>query len=160
MTPIVGDVIQAVIEPMFGSLNVLLKHWFPDPAQAAQAEMELVKLKQAMAMEFLKSDTALALGQLEINKEEAKNTNWFVAGWRPAVGWICAGGVFYAYIGFPLLQWLAAYTDSAMVAPELVTGELLTLLMGMLGLGSLRTFEKYTEATNTHKMEMAKLEKQ
>lgn len=75
-------------------------------------------------------------GQLDINKVEAASTNWFVAGWRPYIGWICGTGLAYQFLVYPIL--VAFYP--AIV--QLDMGTLLTLLSGMLGLGALRTFEK------------------
>jgi len=80
--------------------------------------------------------------QAEINKVEAQNRNIFVSGWRPMVGWICAAAFGFHYIVMPLL---IAYTDIDPV--EFDTNSLFTVLMGMLGLGGLRTFEKLKDKT-------------
>jgi hypothetical protein len=80
--------------------------------------------------------------QAEINKVEAQNRNIFVSGWRPMVGWICAAAFGFHYIVMPLL---IAYTDIEPV--EFDTNSLFTVLMGMLGLGGLRTFEKLKDKT-------------
>ena len=75
--------------------------------------------------------------QAEINKVEAQNRSMFVAGWRPFIGWICGLAFGFHYIVMPLLL---AYTDIKPV--EFDTNSLFTVLMGMLGLGGLRTYEK------------------
>lgn len=80
--------------------------------------------------------------QAEINKVEAQNRSIFVSGWRPMVGWICAAAFGFHYIVMPLL---IAYTDIDPV--EFDTNSLFTVLMGMLGLGGLRTFEKLKDKT-------------
>lgn len=80
--------------------------------------------------------------QAEINKVEAQNRSIFVSGWRPMVGWICAGAFGFHYIVMPLL---IAYTDIDPV--EFDTNSLFTVLMGMLGLGGLRTYEKLKDKT-------------
>ena len=80
--------------------------------------------------------------QAEINKVEAQNRNIFVSGWRPMVGWICAAAFGFHYIVMPLL---IAYTDIEPV--EFDTNSLFTVLMGMLGLGGLRTYEKLKDKT-------------
>lgn len=77
------------------------------------------------------AEVELAKGQLEVNKEEAKSTNWFIAGWRPAVGWLCTIGLGYNTIVAP-----------AFGLPQGDFEVLMSLLFGMLGLGGLRTFEK------------------
>jgi hypothetical protein len=93
--------------------------------------------------------TALAKAQIELNKQEAKHRNIFVAGWRPAVGWICASALAYNFILRDLLAWLLLNTNQAMtLPPALAMDHLLTILLGMLGLGGLRTFEKNKKLTN------------
>jgi len=75
--------------------------------------------------------------QAKINKVEAQNRSMFVAGWRPFIGWICGLAFGFHYIVMPLLL---AYTDIKPV--EFDTNSLFTVLMGMLGLGGLRTYDK------------------
>jgi hypothetical protein len=92
--------------------------------------------------------TALAKAQIELNKQEAKHRNIFVAGWRPAVGWICASALAYNFIFRDLLAWLLLNTNQAItLPPALAMDHLLTILLGMLGLGGLRTFEKNKKLT-------------
>ena len=81
--------------------------------------------------------------QAEINKVEAQNRSMFVSGWRPFIGWICGLAFGFHYIVMPLLL---AYTDIKPV--EFDTNSLFTVLMGMLGLGGLRTYEKLKDKTN------------
>jgi len=80
--------------------------------------------------------------QAEINKVEAQHRSLFVSGWRPMVGWISAAAFGFHYIIMPLL---VAYTD--IDPPEFDTNSLFTVLMGMLGLGGLRTYEKLKDKT-------------
>jgi hypothetical protein len=80
--------------------------------------------------------------QAEINKVEAQSRSMFVAGWRPFIGWICGFAFGFHYIAMPLLL---AYTDIEPV--EFDTNSLFTVLMGMLGLGGLRTYEKLKDKT-------------
>ena len=73
--------------------------------------------------------------QIEVNKVEAAHKSLFVAGWRPAIGWICGLALLYSTIVSPILGiWF--------IVPEVDTSLLTTVLMGMLGLGAMRTFEK------------------
>lgn len=80
--------------------------------------------------------------QAEINKVEAQNRSMFVSGWRPFIGWVCGFAFAFHYIAMPLLL---AYTDIKPV--EFDTNSLFTVLMGMLGLGGLRTYEKLKDKT-------------
>jgi hypothetical protein len=125
----------------FGSK--LIERIWPDPAQRAQASLELAKLQQSGELQKLALETDLLKGQLQINQEEAKSTNWFVAGWRPAVGWTCAAGLLYATIIDPMARFIAMtvfhYTGAF---PDIATGILIATLTGMLGIGTMRTVEK------------------
>jgi hypothetical protein len=82
------------------------------------------------------------LAQIELNKVEASHRTIWVAGWRPAIGWICATGLAFVFIINPVIQWS---TDK--VGPELPIEGMFTLVLGMLGLGGLRTYEKLAGKT-------------
>ena len=84
----------------------------------------------------------LAKGQLEVNKVEAAHKSLFVAGWRPAIGWICGLGMASNFILIPMANFILALTGSTILIPLLDTGEMMPVLMGMLGLGAMRTYEK------------------
>ena len=107
---------------------------------------------QARSAEF-QGELQLVVGQLEINREEAASGNMFVAGWRPFIGWVCGSALAYNYIGKPFIEFiLLVYVMhhpgiTLPPLPELQTAELMTVLMGMLGLGGLRTFEKVKEVS-------------
>jgi len=119
----------------------LLERFIPDPVQRDAAKLELLKAQQSGELAVLAADTELAKAQAGINQTEATNPNLFVSGWRPFVGWVCGLGLAYAFlikpIASPLVQqWLGVPMEA------LDVGTLLTLLFGMLGLGSMRTVEK------------------
>ena len=83
------------------------------------------------------------LGQLRINEAEAKHSSVFVSGWRPAVGWCAALGLGANYLLFPLLEFIVVIAmDNPPAMPSLDIGELITLLIGMLGLSGIRMNEK------------------
>ncbi len=86
---------------------------------------------------------AIALAQIEVNKAEAKG-NWFQSSWRPFVGWTCGVALAYHFVGQPVIIFAVAMFGLDIPAlPEFDMASLLTVLMGMLGLGGLRTFEKF-----------------
>lgn len=86
---------------------------------------------------------AVMQGQLDVNKVEAASSSTFVAGWRPFIGWVCGAALCYTYILYPLLTWVVALWRPDMKPPVLgIDNMLYELLLGMLGLGGLRTFEK------------------
>lgn len=82
--------------------------------------------------------------QVELNKIEAAHRSVFVAGWRPAVGWVCAAGVAWAYLGHPLFVWAATLWWPGLAPPALQTDSLIELVLAMLGMAGLRTLEKAT----------------
>ena len=81
--------------------------------------------------------------QAEINKVEAGHRNLFVAGWRPAIGWICAFALGWGWILAPILQFI--YPERTM--PAIAVGEAISLVMAMLGMGALRSYEKKNKIT-------------
>ena len=94
-------------------------------------------------------DTAQMTGQVEINKIEAASNSPFARNWRPAVGWVCVWGLFYTFGLKPMLPWCAE-VGAIIVGrvsvipplPEIPMGDLIVLLGGMIGLGTMRTVEK------------------
>jgi hypothetical protein len=116
---------------------------FPDKDAADKAKLELLRLQQAGEFKQLEIESQMAVEQIKVNAVEAANPSVFVSGWRPAVGWVCCAAYAYNYVAMPIIVWGAKWYDSN--APAMImldTGELTTLLFGMLGLGVLRTAEK------------------
>lgn len=107
---------------------------------------ELFKGKEKKLQEFqlmlIEALNVLNLAQIEINKIEARNSNVFVSGWRPSVGWICSFALAYTYILQPFLVVIFQVFDIEIVAPTLQIGELVTILFALLGMGGIRTYEK------------------
>jgi hypothetical protein len=126
------------LDPISAALDLgttLINKIFPDPAQASEAKLKLLELQQ-------NGELAIMTSQTDINKTEASNGSVFVSGWRPAIGWVCALALAYQYLLRPLMTWgfmAAGYNFPPMVGLD---ENLWQLMMGMLGLGGLRTFEK------------------
>ena len=99
-------------------------------------------LKQKLEHELKTELHRANMAQIEVNKEEAKHRTVFVAGWRPFTGWVCATALAYHFILEPVIVFLLALYDIQLTLPQFDMGSLLTVLMGMLGLGGLRTYEK------------------
>ncbi len=81
--------------------------------------------------------------QTAVNQEEAKSPRLFVAGWRPFVGWTCGAAFAYHYVLQPLLLFFAALAGKTVALPAFSMDSLMTVLLGLLGLGGLRTYEKF-----------------
>lgn len=123
-------------------VGTLIEKFIPDPQQAADAKLKMLEMAQKGELAVLDADMKLALGQMEINKEEAK-TDMFRGGWRPATGWACVAGLVYQFLAQPLVPWFAAVIGLTVPPlPPIDNETLMVLLTGMLGLGGLRTFEK------------------
>jgi len=133
-----ADVISASLD--IGSK--LIERLWPDAAAKQAAQLELLKLAQTGELAQLTAEVELAKGQLEVNRVEAQSGSILTSGWRPAVGWVCASGLAYQFLLAPLLTWAAQLGGHAIAAPSLDMSTLMTLLLGMLGLGGMRTVEK------------------
>lgn len=122
----------AALIPVLGPLlDTILKRTIPDPEARQKAIAELYMGLQA-------SD----LAQVEVNKAEAGSSSLFVAGWRPAVGWVCVLAMAYQYLMVPLAVWIGFLIGSPIPKPPTLDEHLWELLFGLLGMGALRSFEK------------------
>jgi|TARA_R110001592_G_scaffold119656_1_gene322995 hypothetical protein len=106
-----------------------------DPQKRAEAEREI---NAALTENLAKID----LAQIEVNKVEAASRSLFVSGWRPCVGWVCAAALAYTYVLQPMFIFILAQTGHLVEMPALDIAGLMPILMGLLGLGGLRSYEK------------------
>lgn len=111
-------------------INTILG-FIPDPAQRAQQLQQLLTALQAWDAQ-----------QADVNKVEAANSNVFVSGWRPMIGWVCAFALAYQYMVIPFATWGLAVAHIAVPPFPRLDDNLWQLMFGMLGMGGLRTFEK------------------
>lgn len=125
------------LKPLLGPILNKLVDRIPDPNARARA-------KEEFESELLNIVAAASQAQTRINEKEAQHASIFVAGWRPFIGWVCGSGIAYAFVLQPFLTWAATAFEWAELEtlPTLDTGPLMSLVLGMLGLGGLRTFEK------------------
>ena len=121
-----GPAIDAV-----SALGAVFDQLFTSDSERAQAAAIMEKIRQ--------HPTIL---QAEITKIEASHRSVFVAGWRPFIGWVCGIGLFWAFVGHPVAQWIIAVGRLAIDVPMIMTDHLLELVMAMLGLGGLRSLDK------------------
>jgi hypothetical protein len=123
------------VSAVAGLAETLISRIWPDPAARASAEAQLIKAQMDAALAGVQQ-------QIDINKVEAASSSVFVAGWRPGIGWICGAAFGLHFVVLPMLGWLAVLFGHAPIAVPFDMDTLMTVLMGMLGLGGLRTFEK------------------
>lgn len=126
------------LDPVSALLDVggkVIDRLWPDPVQAATAKLELIKLQQS-------GELAAMAGQLDINKVEAASASVFVSGWRPFIGWVCGAACAWNWIGLKIALFAAAYFGHPLALTPADLSEMTPVLMGMLGIGGLRTIEK------------------
>jgi hypothetical protein len=128
------NLLKGIIGPILGPLVEKI----PDPNERR-------RLQAAAEAQLLTSVTSLVEGQIRINEKEAQHGSIFVAGARPFILWVCGVALAYNFIVYPLLLWIAFIVPGGSdlaTAPKLDTEDLYTVLLGMLGLGTMRSFEK------------------
>ena len=126
------------VTALFEVGSKVLDRVLPDPTQQAVAKLELLKLQQ-------NGELAQITGQMDINKVEAASSSIFVSGWRPSIGWVCSAGFAVQFVVGPLAEWGSALAGHPVKFPQMDTGTMMPLLLGMLGLGGLRTAEKLAD---------------
>lgn len=122
----------AFLTALIPILDRVLGAVIPDPAAKAKAISDL-----------LEAFSKLDLGQLQVNQVEAQNASVFVSGWRPFIGWVCGSALAYQYVVGPIACWIAAIAGYNMPMPPSLNEILWELIFGMLGMGALRSFDKF-----------------
>src|SRR5882757_2674426 len=125
------NIVDIFMGPTFGKI---LDKIFPDPQAKAAAQLEVLKLQQAGELKELDAQLQTSLAQAAINQAEAESPDFFRGGWRPFIGWICGTALAYNFVARPLLAWLSVSLWLTPVPPPLELGELMPLMIGMLGL--------------------------
>ena len=138
------------LDDIIGAGLQIINKFIPDPAQQAQAQLQLLQLQQTTEFKELDNQLALAQTQTNTNQVEATNTNMFVAGWRPFIGWICGSGLAWNFAGVPLINAVMIILGHPVNIPEADLSEMMPLLIGMLGLGGMRTYEKINGVNSGH----------
>lgn len=122
-----GDIGQVLVR----AREAITGERITDPTELAKIDLELAKMQEAVNT-----------GQIEINKIEAAHKSLFVAGWRPFIGWVCGFAIAYAFVAQPLIEWAVRLYGSDIATPAINTDTLYQLVIAMLGLAGLRTYEK------------------
>lgn len=126
---------MSIINSLIGPVAGLLDKFIEDKDKKNAIAFELSTMAEKHAQD-------LAKAQLAVNKQEAAHKSLFVAGWRPAVGWVCVLGMAANFMVIPLANFALALAQSEIVVPILDLSQMMPVLMGMLGLGAMRTMEK------------------
>jgi hypothetical protein len=132
---------MGLLDTLIGPVTSIIDKIVPDKDQAAKLAHEIATMSEKMANEQV-------LAQLEVNKAEAASGSLFKGGWRPAIGWICGLALFWSFILQPFLVFfLLVFGVDLPPLPEVGTADLMPILLGMLGLGGLRSYEKVQKVT-------------
>ncbi len=132
-----------VVEAVGGVVDKL----FTSDEERLEQQLERFKAKREYDYKEAQLVAQQNVAQTEVNKEEARSGNLFVAGWRPAIGWIGAIALAYQFIVYPMLLWLDPVSPPPQMEPQM----LYTIITGMLGIAGMRSFDK-TKKTDTRKV--------
>jgi len=124
-----------MLQALIGPISSLLEKAIPDSDLRRKLTHEIATMAEKNAHEQIKA-------QLEINNTEAKHNSLFVSGWRPAVGWTCCLGMAANFLLIPMTNFVLALASSEITIPLIELETMLPVLLGMLGLGGMRSFEK------------------
>ena len=126
---------MAILNALIGPVTGLLDKFIEDKDQKAALAHEVATMAENHALEIAK-------GQMAINQVEAASSSLMVSGWRPFIGWTCGLGMFGNFITIPFSNFVLALLELDIVIPLVPLDTMMPVLMGMLGLGAMRTFEK------------------
>ena len=124
-----------MIDKLIGPITGLLDKFIPDADTKAKLAHEIATMSQKYAQEIAK-------GQMAINEVEAASSSLMVSGWRPFIGWTCGLGMFGNFITIPFSNFVLALLELDIVIPLVPLETMMPVLMGMLGLGAMRSYEK------------------
>jgi hypothetical protein len=126
---------MSILNALIGPITGLLDKFIEDKDQKSALAHEIATMSSKYAQES-------ALAQIAVNKVEAASPSLFTSGWRPATGWVCVLGMAGNFLVIPFANFTMAILEIPVVVPLIPLDTMLPVLLGMLGLGGLRTFEK------------------
>lgn len=134
-----------LLGPIADIIKAVVSRVWPDPVEQAKVQLEFAKMQMDGSLAELTAETDLAKAQIGVNDDEAKSTNWFVAGARPFIMWGCGFSFLYATLFEPIARFLATvFFNYSGAFPVLDTTMTTKVLFGILGLGAYRSFEKWS----------------
>tara|TARA_R110002072_G_scaffold285486_2_gene450303 strand:- start:13149 stop:13556 length:408 start_codon:yes stop_codon:yes gene_type:complete len=125
----------SALSALIGPVSSILDKVIPDKDLRERLSHEIATMAEKHAQ-------AQVMAQIEVNKIEAASSSVFVSGWRPAIGWICAMGMAGNFLVIPFANMALELSKTGVTIPMIALSEMMPVLMGMLGLGAMRTVEK------------------
>lgn len=138
---IIESLLSGGVQGLFSGIGQFAK----DIRQALTGEISPEK-KAEIEQRALEIEYALTKAQTDINLAEAQHPSRFIAGWRPAIGWVCASGLFVNFVFNPLFQWATRLAGKDLASPAMDISTLMTMVLSLLGLGTMRSVEKIKAA--------------
>ena len=126
---------MAIIDTILSTVGTVIDRVVPDKNAREKAKEELERALNDQ-------DFQIALEQIKVNAEEAKSESLFKSGWRPSVGWICSIAFALHFVILPLFNYILMLCGGQPILVPFQMDTLLTVLLGLLGMGTLRTVEK------------------
>ena len=124
-----------MIDLLVGPVSALLSRVIPDKTERDKLAHEIATMAEKQAHEQI-------MAQVEVNKIEAAHKSLYVAGWRPFVGWTCGVAMAFNYVGVPVIEPVSVLYGTSLTLDPLDLDVMMPVLLGMLGLGGMRSYEK------------------
>jgi len=136
-----------IVSILGNAVGSVVENFFPNP----EDKLKRLELESQIRKAIIEQEGAIQKAQIEVNAQEAKSSNVFISGWRPFVGWVGAISLAYVSIIEPVLRFVAkVFFDYSGVFPVIDTTITMQVLLGILGLGTLRTREKEKGVSSKH----------
>jgi hypothetical protein len=142
---ILSEITSGGVSGLLSSIGTFAK----DVRQAITGEISAEK-KAELEQKAMEIEFGMMKAQTDINLVEAQHPNLFVAGWRPFIGWTCGVSLWWQFMGNSIFEWIVKLLGKDIKPPELNTEGLITILLALLGLGSMRMMEKIRGVQNSH----------
>jgi hypothetical protein len=136
------SLIDSGIGPVADLLKTVIGKIWPDPAQQAQAQLNLATMVQTGELAQLASATGLMQGQIDVDKIEASSDGFIKSNWRPFLGWVCGFSFAWNFVLQPALEWGFTAYGHPVRLPHADMSQMQPVLYGMLGLGAMRSYDK------------------
>lgn len=124
--------------------------FIPDPAKKAEAQLKFQQELDSHEQAIMSALSAIDQKQADINVEEAKSTNWWIAAARPSLMWVFVASFTWQYVLLPIITFILVVVKHPVTLPTLDMSVMMPVLLGMLGLSTQRTVEKIQDVHNEH----------